>query len=381
MKSILVLGGCGAMGNASTRDLAATSVFQQITVGDVDASKAQALADELGGGRVDARAVDVTDKAGLIELFGQYDIVLNCTSYAFGLGITEAAIAAKKPLLDLGGLYNTPKQLAMTDEAKAAGVTIVLGMGATPGVTNLMARAGASKMDEVDSIHVHFATYRSIAPSPGLLSTVLDEFSPSTKRFYYDNGAMVELAPFEGEKKVEFADPIGTISTWYVPHSETHTMPRFIPGVKRVDVRGTWCPDIMHALKHYNEIGLLDIEPNAQGVIPKETLRDIFLKNDWPNVPDWRFYVNVEVKGRKGPSEVTATYNLSHPGSDEWGHSCTGKVTGIPASIGAQMIASGRALSPGVLGPEAAFEPWPFFAELAKREIKVQEEILEVRKS
>lgn len=369
------------MGNAATRDLAASSDFQQITIADVDQAKAQALADELGAGRVDAKAVDVTNVEGLTTLFGDYDIVLNCTSYAFGLGITHAAIAAKKPLLDLGGLYNTPKQLALTEEAKAAGVTIVLGMGATPGVTNLMARAGSTRMKEVDSIHIHFATYRSIAPSPGLLSTVLDEFSPSTKRFYHLNGELIECAPFEGEKKVTFDAPIGCISAWFVPHSETHTLPRFIPGVKRVDVRGTWCPEIMHALKHYNEIGLLDIEPNEQGVVPKEALRAIFLKNDWPNVPDWRFYVNVEVKGRNEHSSVTATYNLSHPGSDEWGHSCTGKVTGIPASIGAQMIAAGRALSPGVLGPEAAFEPWPFFAELAKRDIKVREEVMEVRQA
>lgn len=370
------------MGNAATRDLASSSDFQQITIGDVDQAKAQALADELGGApRVDARAVNVTDVEGLTTLFADYDIVLNCTSYAFGLGITHAAIAAKKPLLDLGGLYNTPKQLALTEEAKAAGVTIVLGMGATPGVTNLMARAGSTRMEVVDSIHIHFATYRSIAPSPGLLSTVLDEFSPSTKRFYHENGQLIECAPFEGEKQIKFDAPIGTIPAWFVPHSETHTLPRFIDGVKRVDVRGTWCPEIMHALKHYNEVGLLDIEKNEHGVSPKDTMTQIFLKNDWPNVPDWRFYVNVEVKGRNQHSAVTATYNLSHPGSDVWGHSCTGRVTGIPASIGAQMIASGRALSPGVLGPEAAFEPWPFFAELAKRDIKVREEILEVRHS
>lgn len=381
MKSILVLGGCGAMGNASTRDLAETSDFQRITIADLDLGKAQALAHELGGGKVDAQAVDVTNKESLVKVFADYDIVLNCTSYAFGLGITEAAIEAGKPLLDLGGLYNTPKQLAMTEVAKEKGVTIVLGMGATPGVSNLMARAGSTRMQEVDSIHVHFATYRSIAPSPGLLQTVLDEFSPSTKRFYWEKGELIELAPFMGEKEVTFDAPIGRIPCWFVPHSETHTLPRFIPGVKRVDVRGTWRPEIMHALKHYNEVGLLDTEP-VNGVAPKDVLRDLFLKNgDWPGPGEWRFYVNVEVKGRNEHSEVTATYNLSHPGKDQWGETGTGKVTGIPASIGAQMIAAGKALSPGVLGPEAAFDPWPFFAELAKRNIMVREEVLEVRRA
>lgn len=379
MKRILVLGGCGAMGNASTRDLAATSDFETITIADVDRGKAQSLADELGGGRVNALAVDVTDKASLIKLFDDYDIVLNCTSYAFGLSITEAAIAAKRPLLDLGGLYNTPKQLAMTEQAKEAGVTIVLGMGATPGVTNLMARAGSRRMEKVDSIHIHFATYRSIAPSPGLLQTVLDEFSPGTKRFYHEKGELIEVAPFTGEKEVTFDAPIGRIPCWFVPHSETHTLPRFIPGVDRVDVRGTWRPEIMHALKHYNEVGLLDAEA-VNGVVPKDLMRDLFLRNgEWPGPGEWCFYVNVEVKGRNAHSAVTATYNLSHPGTAEWGQEATGRVTGIPASIGAQMIAAGRALSPGVLGPEAAFEPWDFFTELAKREIKVREEILEVR--
>lgn len=381
MKSILVLGGCGAMGCASTRDLAETSDFQRITIADLDLQKAEVLAGELGGGRVDALSVDVTNKDSLSKVFADYDIVLNCTSYAFGLGITEAAIETGVPLLDLGGLYNTPKQLAMTELAKEKGVTVVLGMGATPGVTNLMARAGSTRMQQVDSIHVHFATYRTIAPSPGLLQTVLDEFSPSTKRFYWEQGELVELAPFMGEKEVAFDAPIGRVSTWFVPHSETHTLPRFIPGVKRVDVRGTWRPEIMRALKHYNEVGLLSTEPVA-GVAPKDILRELFLKNgDWPGPGEWSFYVNVEVKGRNEHSEVTATYNLSHPESAEWGESATGRVTGIPASIGAQMIAQGRALSPGVLGPEAAFDPWPFFGELAKRKILVREEVLEVRRA
>ena len=115
------------MGNAATRDLASSSDFQQITIGDVDQAKAQALADELGGApRVDARAVNVTDVEGLTTLFADYDIVLNCTSYAFGLGITHAAIAAKKPLLDLGGLYNTPKQLAHCRRFTYDGVAIAL---------------------------------------------------------------------------------------------------------------------------------------------------------------------------------------------------------------------------------------------------------------
>ncbi|MBU6428904.1 MAG: hypothetical protein KGR26_07840, partial [Cyanobacteria bacterium REEB65] len=66
----------------------------------------------------------------------------------------------------------------------------------------------------------------------------------------------------------------------------------------------------------------------------------------------------------------------SHPGEAEWGTSCTARITGIPASIGAQFLAAGYVTHPGVLSPDAAFEPLDFFAELQRRKIVVEEEIV-----
>lgn len=377
--NVLVLGGCGAMGTATTRDLAETSDFDQITVADINPEVAGKLCQELGGGRVQPLAVDVTNKPGLVELFGKYNVVINCTSYKFGLPITEAAIEARKPLLDLGGLYNTPLQLEMTDKAEAAGVTIVLGCGATPGVTNLMAKRGSEHMDQVDEIHVAFATYRAIAPSPGLLDTVMDEFSPGIKRFYYENGQFIDVPPLTGAKQLRFCEPVGETTAYFVPHSETRTLPRFIPGVKRVDVRGCWRPETMAMLQMFKDLELLDHESaggNQQA--PKAFLREYFLNRAWAQTDDkeWAFLLNVEVEGRKGDARVKATYNLSHPPKSVWGTSCTSRVTGIPASIGAQIIAKGGAVRHGVIACEAAFEPLPFFAELAKRQMHVHEEVV-----
>lgn len=371
----LVLGGCGAMGSETTHDLARSSKFAEIMVADVDEPKAEAFVQSLGDPRFKAMAIDVTDVNALVALFTVYDIVINCTSYKFGLGITEAAIGAKRNMLDLGGLYNTPKQLAMDDQARAAGVTILLGCGATPGVTNLMAKRGAEQMDVAEEVHVAFATFRAIAPSPGLLDTVMDEFAPGTKRFYYQDGEFVEVAPFEGEKRVEFSAPVGAQNTYYVPHSETRTLPLFLgKGLRRVDVRGCWRPETMANLRTFNDLGLLETEPKA-------FLRQFFLDHSASTDDgEWAFLVNVEVVGRRGPKVVRATYNLSHPPKSEWAFSCTAKVTGIPASIGAQLLAGGRANRPGVVACEACFDPQEFFAELAKRQIHVHERIVEERR-
>src|SRR5260370_10371429 len=128
----------------------------------------------------------------------------------------------------------------MDEGARRAEVTICLGAGATPGVTNLMARAAADQLDQVDEVHIAFASFRSIAPSPGLLDTVLDEFSPDSKRFCWQEGQFIETPAFSGAKKVRFADPVGEIETFYVPHSETHTIHRFIgKGMRRGAGSGT----------------------------------------------------------------------------------------------------------------------------------------------
>jgi lysine 6-dehydrogenase len=379
---ILVLGGCGAMGSETSRDLSETGQdFSEIAIADIDRGRAEAFVKSLGNPKVKAIVTDLNDERGLTQLIEKYDLVANCTPYMFGLIATRAAIAAKRSYLDLGGLYNTPKQLLLDAEARDAGVTILLGCGATPGVTNLMTRWAANRMEKVRSVHIAFASFRHLAPSPGLLDTILDEFSPSTVRFYYEKGEFVKVGPLTGAKRVLFSDPIHEQTVYFVPHSETHTLPRFIPGVERVDVRGTWRPETMDTLRFFVDNGLLStdaITVKGASLSPKEFLRAMILSQPQPAEPGvWAFYLNVEVVGEHGGRPTRRIYRTSHPGMDRWGMAATARMTGIPASIGAQLLAKGRAKVKGVVAPEACFDPGEFFAELAKRGIHVHESVHE----
>src|SRR6266446_2275418 len=271
---IIVLGGCGAISSETTRDLAKTSDFEEIVIADADLQRAQALAAELGGGRVRAIHADASDEGALTKSLLGFDVVANCTVYHFGLAVTRAAIKAGVNYLDLGGLFNTPRQLELDEDARKAGVTVCLGCGATPGVTNLMARYAADQLDRVDEVHIAFASFRSIAPSSGLLDTVLDEFSAGSRRFFWQEGKFIEVPAFSGAMQVRFADPVGEIETFYVPHSETHTIHRFLgKGVKLVDVRGTWRPEIMRALRVFADLDLtgeLTTNLNGQQISTKQ---------------------------------------------------------------------------------------------------------------
>src|SRR6516162_9555805 len=121
---VVVLGGCGAMGTETSRDLAFTSDFDEITIADLNIARAQALAAELnavsGRDRVRAQEVDATNEDDLYQVIQGFDVVANTMTYHFGLNATQAAIRARVPYADLGGLHNTPKQLAMTEAARAA---------------------------------------------------------------------------------------------------------------------------------------------------------------------------------------------------------------------------------------------------------------------
>ena len=365
------------MGSEATRDLTQTSDFEEIVIADVDLQRAQALAAELGGGRISAVQANAGDEVALTEKLRGFDVIANCTTYHFGMSVIRAAIAARVDYLDLGGLFNTPRQLELDSLAREAGVTACLGCGATPGVTNLMVRYAADQLERVDEVHIAFASFRSIAPSPGLLDTVLDEFSPVSRRFFWEEGQFIEVAAFAGAKHVRFSDPVGEIEVYYVPHSETHTIHRFIgKGVRIVDVRGTWDPKIMRALQVFSDLGLTaekKTQFNDQAILTKQFLRAHILEHaaNFGGEGEWAFLLNVQVLGQGNGGSLKLEYVTRHPRRAEWGTAATAKMTGIPASIAAQKLARSEVTRKGVLAPEACFEPRSFFAELAKRGIVV----------
>ena len=64
-----------------------------------------------------------------------------------------AAIAAKKPLVDLSQPLDADAP-GLIAEVKAAGALVVPGCGVEPGLTEIMARYLAEKLDRVDELHI-----------------------------------------------------------------------------------------------------------------------------------------------------------------------------------------------------------------------------------
>ncbi|WP_255767707.1 saccharopine dehydrogenase NADP-binding domain-containing protein [Haladaptatus halobius] len=72
---VIALGGCGAMGRATSHELAENKDVE-LTIADADLEAAEGVAADLPG-NVDTAAIDVTDHDRLVELLTGADVVAN----------------------------------------------------------------------------------------------------------------------------------------------------------------------------------------------------------------------------------------------------------------------------------------------------------------
>jgi lysine 6-dehydrogenase len=378
----LVLGGAGAVCKETTRDLAHYSDFEEIVVADYNVAAAQALAEELGDPRLQPIPFDAGDYGGMIKLFPEFDVVVNGLPFKYDYPVNKACVEVGVGGLDLS---SDDPQFALHDAALQKDMLFVPGMGATPGITNMMARRASEVLERMEAVDIFFAAFRCLAPAPGLLQTTLWEFNPEEEdraEVYFEDGAWHPTPPLSGERVVRFHDQIGEQKVYYVPHDESNTLPSSFPTLRWAAVRGCFPPHVMALMGALMRGGLLSSRSVRVGdaEIPAiEVMRVALAENPFSKEnPVWAYGLVVEVTGERAGRRVTCTYRSKHPPQEEWGgESAYFKNVGIPLSIGAQMIAHGQTTGKGILPPELAFPTQPFFVELARRGITVEEEIVE----
>jgi saccharopine dehydrogenase (NAD+, L-lysine-forming) len=379
---ILVLG-AGNMGYITARDLIESPQVTEIVLGDVDLDKAKQAADKLKSDKISVKHVDVMNHEELVKALKGFDAVANCVWYTLVYDVTKAAIEAGVNCLDLGGLYHySRKQLELNDEAKHAGVTYIIGCGLAPGITNVMARHGANKLDRVDEVHI-----RGGSPPPKEFKlkflysprTYLEQFTKDS--IIFQNGEYKAVPAGSGREVVRLPEPFNQdVEMYYTLHSELATLPHTIKGVKNVDIRLVYSPELVRVFKIFADCNLTSEEPiKVKGVTvaPYDVLAEcLSTLMDKRGDRVWM----AEVIGEKdGEKTRVITYFVSLY-NEKWDVTGMGYATGVAASIGTQMLAKGEIKIKGVVPPEDCIEPLPFFSALAKRGIPVYETIEKTRR-
>jgi lysine 6-dehydrogenase len=380
---IIVLGGAGAMGRITVRTLIEYEDVDQVTIADYNEERAREVAATLGSSKIQVKQIDVNDSERLSQLLQGSDVVLNAVEYIYNLPVLEACIQEKVHYADLGGLFHiTRKLMDRSAAAEAAGITAIVGMGGTPGITNLLARAAVDKLDRVDSIRVQLGcsdTTPSTAPlvAPYSIRTILDEFTKQPQVF--QDGAWYPQQPLTGQEEMIFPLPVGRATAIYSLHSECATFPVSFrdKGIRHVSFKIAFPSDFLTKLKFLVDIGFGSDEPiNIRGVkvSPREVLAQMLEMAPVEDVePQDCDVLRIVAVGEASGQQVEITNQVVVLPYRRWGISAGAVDTGTPLAIAGRMLANGEITRRGAFGPEMCVPIEPFFRELARYDMHVTE--------
>lgn len=364
---VVALGGPGGVGRPAATLAAGFDFVEQLIVADRDGTAARGLAHELGA-PVRAATIDVTDGDGLRRLLQDADVVLNTVgpSFRFGVPILQAAIDAGCHYLDVCDDWEPT--LAMLDlhaEAEAAGVVAIIGLGASPGVSNLLARLAIDALDTCDTIYTGWdlscAVPTAAGPTPSAATVHGLHQLSGTVRVWRD-GIAVEERPVQATHLT--LPGFGSGKVWTIGHPEAVTLPRTFPTLRTsLNVMHAPTTDVLgiRLLTALIDRSWVDLRQAATWAERLEStppspaqIRDGVRSGS--RLPP--LFALAEGSRDGTPAAACAAITAFPEGG-------MGAATGIPLAQGLRLLADGTVARPGVHTPEAVVPPQPFLDWLA----------------
>jgi saccharopine dehydrogenase-like NADP-dependent oxidoreductase len=317
------------------------------------------------------------------------DLVLSLVGpyYRFGVPILRAAIETGTHYIDICDDWEpTLEMLELDEEARRAGVTAIVGMGASPGVSNLLAVKAMSHLDTVHDVVTGWGegtegTGTSDQPGEGgsygaALEHWVHQFTGRIR--LYRNAGFVDVPPLQPVLVNYPGAQAVTVHT--VGHPEPVTLPRFHPEMRsscnvmdfrpelivilrwlaeRVDAgrmsareAGDWLLEVMSR----KAFPWKDLLTSALGPKYVYAVLQSKLRGAGQRLPPL-FAVATGLRGAQ-LTTVGATLTSAPAGG-------MGGATGIPMAVALAKFARGEIDRRGVFAPESLIDPDSFFDELA----------------
>lgn len=367
------------MGLGAVHDLVAQKDVEAVTVADADFAKAQAIAERYPS-KVTAAQIDCSDEASVTELMRGHDAAISCVNYWLNEKLARAAIAAGTHFCDLGGNNDVvDAELALHEQAVAAGVNIVPDCGLAPGMVAVLAAHGAARFDRIDEIHIRVGglpqdpqpplDYQMVFSVEGLINEYVEP-----ARVIRDGKIAVVESMTEIEE-LDFPEPFGRMEAFQTSGGTSTLVDTFLSKVKQLDYKTIRYPGHCAKFKTMIDLGLCSSEPitvDGAKVKPRRVLGDLLVANLPHDEPDV-VLVRVEFKGLANGADRTLRYDIIDRYDRETGLSAMMRTTAFPASMVALAAARGETTARGALPQEKCIQPELFMKQLAERHIEVNE--------
>jgi lysine 6-dehydrogenase len=371
------------MGLGAAYDLAHNSRgVELVTVADVNEGRARAVAETLRDGRVQPAQVDVEDHARVVELMRGHDAALSCVTYFHNLQLARAAVEARTHFCDLGGNNAVvDAELALDEEARAAGVNIVPDCGLAPGMVSVLAAHGAARFRRLDELHIRVGglpqqprpplDYQIVFSVEGLINEYVE------RARVIRGGELTEVESMTELESLDFPEPFGRMEAFQTSGG-TSTLPEtFLGKVRELDYKTIRYPGHCERFKLLIDLGLAsgeEVEVGGARVRPRRLLGELLNRHLPADEPDLVF-IRLEFAGELSGEGAAARlrYDIIDRFDPQTGLSAMQRTTAFPASLVAQMMARGQTTQKGAVPQERCIPPDAFVAALAARGIAINE--------
>ena len=377
----VVVLGAGLMGKEIARDLVASVDVDKIYLADVNTGPAQEFVTSLNTDKVEVVRLDADSEEDLREVISKGNVVINALFYTFNERVVRAAIDIGIHSVDLGGHIGgiTEAILRLNGEAARKGVTVIPDLGVAPGMINILAGYGASKLDSVDSIKL-FVGGIPTEPEPPLhytqvfsLDGVFDHYTEPSKMI--QKGELTIVESLTGIEPIYFEE-FGVLEAFYTSGGIS-TLYQTFPDVKTLEYKTIRYKGHAEKFKLLADLGLLDktniVEEDGQEVKVREVTREVLKKKlELGNKVD-AVLLRAIISGEKQEQQVSYEYEMVVRKDVEKNVTAMARATASTISAVAQMIGRGVITERGVLAPESVVPGEEFIKEMAKRGVDIRE--------
>jgi saccharopine dehydrogenase-like NADP-dependent oxidoreductase len=353
---IILLGGAGDVGSRAVEDLAAAEGVRRLTIADRNVDAARQIAARLAGqpAIVDTNQVDAGDHQQLVAAMQGYDVAASALGpfYLFEANLVRAAVEAGVDYASVCDEWEPAGAIIDQFDAPARerGVTILTGLGTSPGLTNVGIRTFAQRLDRVRRADVYVYQPLDAGGGEAVVRHMLHIISGRVVA--WRGGQRVMVPACSEELQVEFPN-FGPITVWNMGHSEPETVPRFLPGIEEVNFYmgfGRGSGFFIHPARW----GLFSSRGFRHGLARLVSLVERLSSGGESGAGAVRVDVWGELRGGGVHQMACGIGNMR-------------EATGLSLSIGTLMLARKELLveGGGVYAPEACLEPQIFLSRMS----------------
>ncbi len=302
-----VFGAAGLTGRRVIQRLVSSGESQGLIAADRHARALNDLFNLHRSQGISVRYLEASDAQSVRERMKEMDVVISCLSAedVDETSLVASALEEGKDFLSASDDASAiPGIRALREEAGHPNSRIIVGLGWSPGLSNLLASYTAKRMEQVDRIKIAWSLEPNDLQSPGGQGRLLRAFSD--RCYSFQEGRTREVRAGSWEEWQHFPGGLGWRGVSYSNQPEPLTLPLALPEVLEVQTKGGLSgtrPDyLVHTLAW-----LTQIMPNYA----REFLRHLVgLALSSQSGPGYQYQSGllVEVTGRRRKIPVTLTY-------------------------------------------------------------------------